>query len=161
MTYFPWSPEVALLLHPAGARAGPVTAALFGSYYFSIWKVGISAEYRQYRGALSNKAQDFQVLVYRQYRGALSNKAQDFQVPGYRQYRGALSDKAQDFQVLMYRQYTGALYYKAQDFQVPGYRQYRGALSNKAQALSNNSLPEIAHMIMPLGLCFILGQILP
>ena len=43
MTYFPWSPEVALLLHPAGARAGPVTAALFGSYYFSIWKVGISA----------------------------------------------------------------------------------------------------------------------
>ena len=43
MTYFPWSPEVALLLHPAGARAGPVTAALFRSYYFSIWKVGISA----------------------------------------------------------------------------------------------------------------------
>ena len=40
---FPWSPEVALLLHPAGAFARPQTAALFGSYYFSILKVGISA----------------------------------------------------------------------------------------------------------------------
>ena len=43
LTYFPWSPEVALLLHPAGAFARPPTAALFGSYYFSILKVGISA----------------------------------------------------------------------------------------------------------------------
>ena len=43
VTYVPWSPEVGLLLHPAGARAGSVTAKLFGSYYFSIWKVGISA----------------------------------------------------------------------------------------------------------------------
>ena len=42
LTYFPWSPEVALLLHPPGAFARPPTAALFGSYYFSILKVGIS-----------------------------------------------------------------------------------------------------------------------
>ena len=33
---------MALLLHPAGAFARPPTAALFGSYYFSILKVGIS-----------------------------------------------------------------------------------------------------------------------
>ena len=42
MTYFPWSPKVTLLLHPAAARAGLETVALFESYYFSILKVGIS-----------------------------------------------------------------------------------------------------------------------
>ena len=49
VTYFPWSPNVTLLLHPAGARAGPETAVLFGSYYFSILKVGISANIRHFK----------------------------------------------------------------------------------------------------------------
>ena len=42
VTYFPWSPELALLLNPPGAFVRPQTAAHFGSYYFSILKVGIS-----------------------------------------------------------------------------------------------------------------------